>query len=187
MDDQFVEYLKDKTDYYFLCNDLKETDPRVLWDAYKAYIRGMIISYVSKKNKDRIAKQLQLEKQISHLQKQYYISKSEDVLTQIKHIRTLLNDLLTSRAERDVLFARQRLFEMGNKYNRLLAKLIKNRPGKNCISAVRDGEGRRCSDDKEINNVFRQFYVALYSSEGNSDSLKDSSFLKNLVVPSITN
>lgn len=29
MDDQFVEYLKEKTDYYFLCNDLKETDPRV--------------------------------------------------------------------------------------------------------------------------------------------------------------
>ncbi len=46
------------------------------------------------------------------------------------------------------------------------------------------GEG---ADDKEINNVFRQFYVAMYSSEGNSDSLKDSCYLKNLVVPSITN
>lgn len=73
-----MEYVKEKTDYYFFCNDLKDTDPRVLWDAYKAYIRGMIISYVSTKNKDRISKQLQLEKQISHLQRQYYISKSED-------------------------------------------------------------------------------------------------------------
>uniref|UniRef100_A0A673LI30 exodeoxyribonuclease III n=1 Tax=Sinocyclocheilus rhinocerous TaxID=307959 RepID=A0A673LI30_9TELE len=170
MDDLFVEYLKEKTDYYFLCNDLEETDPRVLWDAYKAYIRGMIFSYVSKKNKDIV------EKQISHLQRQYYISKSEDVLTQIKHIWTLLNNLLTARAERDVLFARQRLFEMGNKPNCLLAKLIKNRPGKKCISAVRDGEGRMCTDDKEMNNVFRQFYVELYSSEGNPYSLKDSSF-----------
>lgn len=37
-------------------------------------------------------RKLQLEKQISHLQRQYYISQSEDILTQIKHSRTLLND-----------------------------------------------------------------------------------------------
>lgn len=84
--------------------------------------------------------------------------------------------MLTAQAERDVFFvvffARQRLFEMGNKPNCSLEKLIKNRPGINCISAVRDGKDRRCTDDKEINSVFRQFYVELYSSEGNSYSLK---------------
>lgn len=54
----------------------------------------------------------------------------------------LLNDLMTSQAERDVLFARQCFFEMGNKLKRLLAKLIMNRPGTNFISVVRDREGR---------------------------------------------
>lgn len=114
MDERFVEYLREQTDCYFLTNDLEETDPRVLWDAYMAYIRG-IISFVSKKNKDKIAKQFELEKQISDLQRQYHILKSEDMLTQIKYSKTLLNDLMTSQAEKDVLFARQHLFEMGNK------------------------------------------------------------------------
>lgn len=33
-------------------------------------------------------------------------------------------------------------------------KNLKNRPGKKNISAVRDIEGRRCIDDKEMNNIF---------------------------------
>lgn len=102
-DEQFVECLREQTDSYFLSNDLEETDSIVLWDAYKAYIIDMINE---KKNKEKIAKQFELEKQISNLQRQYYILKSEDILTQLKYFRTLLNNLMTPQAERYVLFAR---------------------------------------------------------------------------------
>ncbi len=40
MDYQFVEYLREH--YYLFCNDLEETNLRVTWDAFKAYISGMI-------------------------------------------------------------------------------------------------------------------------------------------------
>lgn len=75
---------------------------------------------------------------------------------------------------------------MGNKPNSLLAKHIKNRPGKNFILAVRDIEGRRCIDNKEMNNIFRQFYLTLYSSEDNLHSSKYNRFFENVTIPSIT-
>uniref|UniRef100_A0A3Q1F1B9 Reverse transcriptase domain-containing protein n=1 Tax=Acanthochromis polyacanthus TaxID=80966 RepID=A0A3Q1F1B9_9TELE len=47
MDDTFITYLTDQTDL-FLEIDKNEADPRTVWDTYKAYMRGMIISYTRK-------------------------------------------------------------------------------------------------------------------------------------------
>lgn len=81
----------------------------------------MIIAYTSKKKKDLLFEQIKLEKRIITIEKQFHFSK----LVQLKSLRAQLNQLLTRKADRDVLFARQRFFEMGNKPNCLLTRLDK--------------------------------------------------------------
>lgn len=65
---------------------------------------------------------------------------------------------MTRKAEKDILFAQQRLFEFGNKPNKLLARLANHAPPKLFISAVKDENGQRHMDNKYINERFRQFY-----------------------------
>ena len=66
--------------------------------------------------------QSKLEKEIlKKLEDDFYISKSDEVLEELKATRTLLINLLTKKAESDILFTRERLFEFGNKSNQFLA------------------------------------------------------------------
>lgn len=51
MDDKFIKYLNDKTDLFVEFNDKDSADPRVVWDACKAYMGGMVISYASQEKK----------------------------------------------------------------------------------------------------------------------------------------
>lgn len=61
-DDNFIKFLETQTDLYLEINDCNDSDPRLVWEAYKAYMRGMIISYSSKKKKERTQEQSQIEK-----------------------------------------------------------------------------------------------------------------------------
>lgn len=53
-DHNFIKFLEDKTDLYLEFNDNKGIDPRSVWEAYKAYMRGMIISNSSRKKRERL-------------------------------------------------------------------------------------------------------------------------------------
>lgn len=51
MDEKFIKYLTDQTDLFLDINDKNGADPRIMWDTYKAYMRGMIISYTSQRKR----------------------------------------------------------------------------------------------------------------------------------------
>lgn len=185
-DDNFIKLLEEQTDLYLNINDKEDADPRIVWDAYKAYMRGVIISYTSRKKKERLILQNDLEIKIKRLEEEYYASKSDEVLKELKTSRDRLSDLITRKAEKDMLFAQQRLFEFGNKPNKFLARLANNAPPKFFISAVKDDNGQRHMDNNYINECFRQFYEELYSSETDCDKLKDCYFLNSLNIPRLT-
>lgn len=64
---KFCEYLKSQIAKFFEINDNNETSDTVLWETFKAYVRGCIISFQSSQKKRDKAEQLELEKQISNL------------------------------------------------------------------------------------------------------------------------
>ncbi len=67
--------------------------------------------------KEWVAEQLQIEKKIKKPEENYYVTKSDDVLWELKASTMVLNSLITRKAEKDILFAKQRLFELCNKPN----------------------------------------------------------------------
>lgn len=111
----------------------------------------MIISYVSQKKKERIAKQLEIERKIKRLEEDFYATKLEADLTELKATRIALHNLITRKAEKDILFTKQRFFELANKPNRLLARLTRNAPVKFSISVIQDENGHRQKDNRQIN------------------------------------
>uniref|UniRef100_A0A8C5G1I7 Reverse transcriptase domain-containing protein n=1 Tax=Gouania willdenowi TaxID=441366 RepID=A0A8C5G1I7_GOUWI len=154
MDEKFVKYLTDQTDLFLEINDKNGADPRIVWDTYKAYMRGMIISYTSRRKKERAAKQLEIENKVKLLEETYYKTRSEATLIELKSTRTALNNLITRKAERDILFTKQKFFELANKPNRLLARLARNAPIKSYISAVQDENQQRQTNNRQINETW---------------------------------
>uniref|UniRef100_A0A8C5HT91 Reverse transcriptase domain-containing protein n=1 Tax=Gouania willdenowi TaxID=441366 RepID=A0A8C5HT91_GOUWI len=157
-------------------NDKNGADPRIVWDTYKAYMRGMIISYTSRRKKERAAKQLEIENKVKLLEETYYKTRSEATLIELKSTRTVLNNLITRKAERDILFTKQNFFELANKPNRLLARLARNAPIKSYISAVQDENQQRQTNNRQINESFKRFYTKLYSSEIDKERLGKDQF-----------
>lgn len=61
---EFYEYLKTQINIYFERNDIPETIPATLWEAFKAYLRGCVISFKIARKKNNKIKIEELEKQI---------------------------------------------------------------------------------------------------------------------------
>uniref|UniRef100_A0A3B5MBT9 exodeoxyribonuclease III n=1 Tax=Xiphophorus couchianus TaxID=32473 RepID=A0A3B5MBT9_9TELE len=121
LNEDFTKLLEEQTDFFLELNDNSNTDPRLVWDAYKAYMRGIIISYSSRKRKEQLAEQNKIENKIKKLEEEYILSKSDKILGELKTARASLSDITTKKAEKDILFAQQKFFEHGNKPNKYLA------------------------------------------------------------------
>lgn len=107
-------------------------------------------------------------------------------MRELKTLWTTFNNLITRKAEKDILFAKQRLFEFGNKPNRLLARLARNVPPKSFITAVQDENNQRQMNNIQINNRFERFYEKLYTSELEPVKFKEGHFLNNLTLPQLS-
>lgn len=81
--------------------------------------------------------------------------------------------MITRKAEKDILFAKQRRFEFGNKPSKLLARLARKAPAETYISVVQDENGHRQMNNRQINDRFKRFYEKMYSSETDLDKLKN--------------
>ena len=112
-------------------------------------MRGSIISYTAAYKRDTIRRQLELEQSIQDLENKFKGSPSKHNLKNLEAARSALNQLLTSKAEASVLFARQRLYEHANKPGRLLARLARGRNATNLISSLKDSNGDKVHNSKK--------------------------------------
>lgn len=109
LNNDFVKFFEEQTDLYLRFNDNGEVGPRIVRESYKAYMWGMIISYASRGKKLRITEQIKLEKKIKKLE-DYYVTRSDDDLADLKISRLTQSNLITRKTERDILFAKPRFF-----------------------------------------------------------------------------
>ena len=182
----FLEFLGKQWEIFMATNDTPDVNPSLLWETAKAYMRGSIISYTAAQKRDTIRKQLDLERSIQDLEKKFKASPSKHALKNLEAARSALNQLLTSKAETSILFAKQRLYEHGNKPGRLLARLAKGRNSSNLISSLKDNNGDKAYESKKINNIMKQFYHKLYSTECNTSDDLRKAFLDQTNLPSLT-
>lgn len=182
----FLTFLERQWELFMATNNTPDVNPSLLWETGKAFMRGSIISYTAAYKKETIRKQLELEQAIQDSEKKFKQSPSKSNLKNLETVRSALNQLLTSKAEASILFARQRLYEHGNKPGRLLARLAKGRNNTNVISSLKDSKGDKFHESEKINNIMRQFYHKLYSTECNTSEQVRKAFLDQISLPSLT-
>ncbi|KAF7655328.1 hypothetical protein LDENG_00057600 [Lucifuga dentata] len=139
-------------------NDTSGISVNLLSETAKAVSRGIIISFSAHLKRKQKAEQQSLEQQLTKLQRDFDSNPSESLRQQIDVTAAALDTLLSSEAQRSLLFARQRIYEFGNKPSKYLANMIKKKSDSQAIPVIKDELGRRVHRSKDINGRFKSFF-----------------------------
>lgn len=178
--------MDNKIDQYFLVNT-DQTSASVKWEAFKAYIRGEILSFTRHKTKLYYTQVENLEKQIKAIEQQlfnrYDPLKQKEILT----LKAQYNELTSSKIVKNLMWLKQSYYDQGEKAGKLLAWRIKKIQADRAINSIINENGENIVDPQEINNVLKTYYEDLYKSENTNILEKQDSFLDKLNFPTVSN
>lgn len=136
LDDNFVKYIGEVIDNYFIDNTT-ETTAAIKWDAFKAVLRGHIISYTSSKSRDYYKKRLQLESKIKTLQNMVIHNYTTTAEKELLTLKAEYNKISADRAAADIIRLNQIFYEQGEKTGKLLAWQIKQLETRKAVTSIK--------------------------------------------------
>uniref|UniRef100_H9GUV3 Reverse transcriptase domain-containing protein n=1 Tax=Anolis carolinensis TaxID=28377 RepID=H9GUV3_ANOCA len=157
---------KNLTKEYLNFNDKENVTKQIIWDSYKAVMRGYFIQQKAIANKRIFFKIEQINKQIENREK---MSKQQPNNQKIKkELNDLKKDKLHLELERTakaLKFVKQHSFENANKPGAWLARKIRKKKQQQQIIKIIDKD-KEYTRDEEIRDRFRSYYSQLYKQEG---------------------
>lgn len=183
-DPGFVSFLDEQIRFYFETNTT-ETSAGMRWEAFKAYIRGQIISITSSKARLTFEKAKNLETKITEMENEYYRTRSTESHQNLLLLRAQYNELSASKAVASLLRLKQSFYEQGEKPGKVLAWRLKQLQSEKVITSLQSDQGETIVDPTEINETFKKFYEGLYSSEMINANSELKVFLNSINIPKI--
>lgn len=183
----FVKYIDGKIDEYFSLNT-NQTSASVKWEAFKAYLRGEIISYTTYKSKKYYSQLNTLEQKVKKLEQELHHNDNPEKQQELILLKSQYNELTTNKIASSLLWLKQSYYDQGEKAGKLLAWRLKKVQTDRAINSVKLQDGKILIDPSEINTAFKEFYEDLYKSEYSplNSSGKQKEFLDKLHFPTLT-
>lgn len=97
-----------------------ETSAIVRWEAFKAYIRGMIISYTSSKTNKLKLQMNELDHRIRRLEREAYLDDSVKIQQELTSLKAQYEELSTKKTENSLIKVGQ--------YQQTLKRLMRSLP-----------------------------------------------------------
>lgn len=183
--EKFVEMISDQIDIFLSVNKTADVSPSVLWETLKAYIRGQIISFASYERKQKKKKLDELTTRINQLDALYTTSPSPDLYKERLSLQSEFDTLTTDNAVSLLLKSRSSFYEQGDKAGKLLAHQLRQSTSSHQIPQLNTPTGLTI-DPQTINDRFKNYYAALYTSETSSDTQGIDNFFSTLEIPSVS-
>lgn len=184
-DENFVKNIGKQIDEFFEINTT-QTAAGIKWEAFKAFIRGHIISYTGSISKKAREERVQLEHKIKIIQEKVYAGSNPQLENDLLILRAEYDKMSATRAASSLLRLKQTFYEQGDKSGKLLAWQIKQLETKTPITSIITN-GQVVVDPIEINDAFRDYYKELYDTKNEINLQTLNRFLDELPVPSIPN
>lgn len=160
MDSAFVDFLAKQIDLYFICNT-SETSASIRWEAFKAFIRGQIIHFISSKKKRAQLEMRTLERKIKELETGLYQNRSSSPEKTYRTSCPQYNELSANKIAANLLKLKQSYYEQGEKSGKILAWRIKQQQTERSINYIEAPNRKSIVDPEEISETFRVFYERL--------------------------
>lgn len=162
--DLLVDSLRSNIELFFEMNDKPDVSRGTLWESFKAYLRGHIISYTAHLRKIAMSSQTELAQKILEIDDSYANNPDPSLYKKRLQYQTEFNLLTSNDAEMQLLNSRQRIFESGDKAGKLLAQQARAAAASGFIPSIKSSSGATTTDPKLINETFSKFYSDLYAS-----------------------
>ena len=186
-DKDFINFINSQIDYFFEINITPEVSYSTIWEAFKAYVRGQIISYSANLQSMRHLRLTELSRQIKDLDCR---ATSDPYDSNLHKERLLLQseyDCLSIRDTERLLFkSKQTHYEHSDKAGRLLAHQLRQKTVKTAIPEIRIAPEKTTTHPQMINDQFRHYYADIYTSEANVNTGEIQEFLDKLDIPQIS-
>ncbi|KAI5611434.1 hypothetical protein C0J50_11822, partial [Silurus asotus] len=118
-DNAFCQFLEEKIAQYWQDNEFCPVDSTTKWDAAKATLRGHIISFTTRRKKQKAENRRTLEEEVKRLELIHKFSPTQNNWNLLIGARSKLN--YSEHVKKLVMFSRQRFYQFGNKPSHLLA------------------------------------------------------------------
>ncbi len=141
------------------------SDPRILWEAVKGFIRSITTLYASTWNKEWKAKLETLELKYDTLDTILQRNFNDTVYRQTELVKKEFNSLLRHRTEFLMHRTRQTYRFNSSRPNHLLTMRLQTDEHFADIFCIKDKDGIIQYDPKNVNATFASFYQGLYNSE----------------------
>lgn len=113
---QVKEELEKATDTYFKDNNNGEVSPPIVWDTFKAVLRGKIISIYSSLKKRRQERLNSLYTKLKELKKDHQAKPGyKEVSVKIKQLQNEIDEIITQEVKKKLVFLKQGYYEAGSK------------------------------------------------------------------------
>lgn len=181
--EQFAKEISDYLEY----NDNGEVSPPVLWDACKAVMRGKVIAITSFLKKQRAEKLNTLQVELKNLESEHKNSIDPKIKVEIMRKRNQIEEIYTQEIQKKLIYTKQKYFEGGSKYTKLLAYKLRKQQADNTIYKIKDPKTKDIHHQmKEIKDCFKEYYEKLYSQPQVDNDQKMETLLKSLNLPTLT-
>ena len=185
-DQEFNSLIQREWASFLEINDSPKSSPSVLWEAGKAVLRGIIISYSTYKKKNEKQQQSELERKIKQLEIINANNPTKQTENELRQYKLEINDIINKKTTFMIQRLRQEAFQHCNKSSKYLANQLKQNQEKTHIVSIQNSAGKPTQSPVEINQIFKDFYAKLYSSENDPLQTDINRFLNNINLPKLT-
>ena len=165
------------------CNNINnnESNPCILWEVLKMEIRTSSIKFSSKKKRNRLAEQKQLESEINELEKK--ITLTEDEYAKLHDKNNKMQSIFDDKIRGSMIRSNILDYEHGDKPSRYFFNLEKSIQSKKSIYKLKTSKGTFIDSKTEILQEISNYYRKLYKSKNCMDTV--SSQIKNDFLPHV--
>lgn len=185
-DEKFIDQFQSNCSEFLEFNVGSVSDPRILWEAVKGFIRSFTTLYASTRNRERTAKLEALESKYATLDATLQHRFDDRTALQKELVKKEINSLLKRRAEFLMHKTRQNYYFNSSKPSHLLAMKLRSDEHFADIFCIRDKDNIIKSNPKEVNAIFASFYQELYKSEVNFNKQACNRFLNDINLPCLS-
>ncbi len=146
----FCEFLSMQMSLYFDTNDKPETSPAMLWEVFKAFLRGSVISFEASRKKKNKARLTELDQKIKLLDEENARTPSMELYRKISSLTCEYNTILSAKVSKAFLYTKQKYFEFSDKPHRLLARQLRKQENDRTIHKVRSATGEILTSPKDM-------------------------------------
>uniref|UniRef100_A0A803TAQ7 Reverse transcriptase domain-containing protein n=1 Tax=Anolis carolinensis TaxID=28377 RepID=A0A803TAQ7_ANOCA len=160
-----INRYKELTKEFFKINTQEGMKTQIIWDTYKAVIRGYLIQQKirHKKQKDKRIKEIGTE--IDRMEIQLKMNPKDKITQeQLKALKKEKDHMELENIAKKLKFIRQDYFENANRPGAWLARKIRRKRQKQLITKIK-GKDRIYTKDEEIIEEFHQFFNQLYKGK----------------------